>query len=100
MSDTTTAVPSAESEHAANVVTITINDVSKPIHRGNQTVEALKKLGGIPLADELEQLIKGKLTPLADDGRVPIKGEEIFVSHPKDSGSSHPVNAQREGSRR
>jgi hypothetical protein len=100
MSDTKTVVPAAASEHAANVVTITINDVSKPIHRGKQTVEDLKKLGGVPLADELEQLIKGTLTPLADDGRVIIKGEEIFVSHPKDSGSSHPVNSLCEGGRR
>src|SRR5437762_10149354 len=100
MSDTRTAVPGAASEHAENVVTITINDVPKTIHRGNQKVEDLKKLGGVPLADELEQLINGKLTPLTDDGRVTVKGEEVFVSHPKDSGSSHPVARHCEGSNR
>lgn len=100
MSNTRTAGPEAASEQAANVVTITINDVSKSIHRGNQKVEDLKSVGGVPLADELEQLINGKLTPLADDGRVTIKGEEIFVSHPKDSGSSYPVNCRSEGSHR
>jgi len=73
-----------------SVVTITINDVPRSIHRGRQTVSDLKTLGEVPQADELEQLIKGKLTPLTDDGAVTIKGEEVFVSHPKDSGSSSP----------
>ena len=70
-------------------MTIIINGVEKPVHRGRQTVKDLKILGGVPEADELEQVIKGKLTPLADDGAVTIKGDEEFVSHPRDSGSSH-----------
>jgi hypothetical protein len=69
-------------------VHITINGVSKLIHRGHQTVVNIKKLGGIPLADELEQLIDGKLTPLADDGAVTIKGGEVFMSHVRSGGSS------------
>lgn len=70
------------------IVTITINSKPKEIHRGHQTVAAIKKLGDVPAADELEQVIQGKLTPLPDDGTVTIKGGEVFISHPRDSGSS------------
>jgi hypothetical protein len=69
-------------------VKITINKVVKLIHRGRHTVVEIKKLGDIPLADELEQLIDGKLTPLPDDGSVTIKGGEIFMSHVRSGGSS------------
>jgi hypothetical protein len=69
-------------------VHITINGVSKLIHRGRRTVVEIKTLGGVPLADELEQLIDGKLTPLPDDGGVTIKGGETFMSHVRSGGSS------------
>lgn len=69
-------------------VHITINGVPRLIHRGRRTVVEIKKLGEVPLADELEQLIDGKLTPLPDDGTVTIKGKEVFVSHVRSGGSS------------
>jgi hypothetical protein len=69
-------------------VKISINGVSKVIRRGRHTVVEIKKLGEVPLADELEQLIDGKLTPLPDDGTVTIKGREVFVSHVRSGGSS------------
>src|SRR5437867_8411974 len=43
-------------------VHITVNGASKLIHRGRQTVAEIKTVGGVPLADELEQLAEGKLT--------------------------------------
>lgn len=70
------------------MVTITVNNEPKEIHRGRQTVAEIKKAGGVLLTDELEQIISGKLTPLPDDGAVTIKGGEVFISHPRDSGSS------------
>jgi hypothetical protein len=69
-------------------VHITINGVTKLIHRGRQTVADIKTVGGVPAADELEQVINGKLTPLSDDGAVTIKGGEIFMSHVRSGGSS------------
>lgn len=74
--------------HGNEAVSISVNGVTKQIHRGSQTVAEIKTLGGVALADDLEQVIDGKLTPLTDEGRVTIKGGEMFVSHPKDSGSS------------
>jgi hypothetical protein len=69
-------------------VHITINGVSKTIHRGRQTVSDIKTVGGVPQADELEQVIAGKLTPLPDGGAVTIKGGEVFMSHVRSGGSS------------
>ncbi len=70
------------------LVTITVDTKPYKIHRGHQTVAAIKTLAGVPLAYELEQLTGGKLTPLPDDGAVTLKGGEVFLSHPKDGGAS------------
>jgi hypothetical protein len=77
-----------EPEHGPEVH-ISINGHDYRIHRGSRTVAEIKALGGVPAADDLDQIVNGQLTPLADDGRVTIKGGEKFVSHPKDSGASH-----------
>ncbi len=70
-------------------VTITINTKEKTIHRGRNTVAEIKTLGGIAQADVLEESVNGKpLTPLDDNGAVTIKGGEVFMSHPRDGGSS------------
>jgi hypothetical protein len=71
-------------------VTIYFSDpaVAKQIHRGSREVAEIKTVGSIPLADDLEQLLNGKLELLDDNGRVTIKGGEHFYGHPKDSGSS------------
>jgi len=69
-------------------VTITVNNVPRLIHRGRRTVAEIKTVGGVPQADDLAQVIDGKLVPLPDDGAVTIKGREVFVSHPKDSASA------------
>jgi hypothetical protein len=78
-----------EREHRQDTVSIKINDKPVDIHRGRQTVAEIKRLGGVPAADELAQATEGQpLKPLADDGSVVIKGGEEFVSYPKDSSSS------------
>lgn len=70
------------------VVPIVVNNVTREIHRGSQTVSEIKRVGEVPQADDLNQSIDGKLEQLPDDGRVTIKGHEIFVSQPKSGGSS------------
>ena len=69
-------------------VSIKINGADKQIHRGHQTVAEIKAVGSVPVADELDQVIKGVITPLPDNGAVVLKGGEVFVSHPRDSSSS------------
>ena len=69
-------------------VTVTINSVARAIHRGRQSVADIKAAGSVALADVLEQVIDGVLTPLANDGSVTIKGGEAFISHVADGGSA------------
>jgi hypothetical protein len=70
------------------LVEIHINRKPYQITRGRHTVAEIKKLGGVNSADELEELINGKLDPLADDAYVLIKGCEQFFSHKRDGSSS------------
>ena len=69
-------------------VTIHINHKPYEVLPGVHTVAELKTIAGVPLAHDLEQVIDGKLTPLADDGKVEICGGEQFISHVKDGSSS------------
>lgn len=73
---------------ANSKVNITVNDTERSIHRGRQTVVEIKTVGEVPLNHALEQIIDGKIIPLNDNGSVVIKGGEVFISHPKDGGSS------------
>lgn len=74
--------------HSREIVTIKVNTIDRDIHRGRQPVSEIKRVGEVPLADELAQVVDGKLVPLDDNGAVTIKGGEVFVSHPRDSSSS------------
>lgn len=73
---------------AGPIVDIMVNGVEFEIHRGRRTVAEIKEVGGVLRADELEQIVDGKLIPLDDDGAVTIKGGEQFVSHPRDSAAA------------
>lgn len=79
-------------EHSTDVrrdtVDIMINGVEFEIHRGRRTVAEIKEVGDVLRADELEQIVDGKLIPLDDDGAVTVKGGEQFVSHPRDSAAA------------
>ena len=70
------------------VVEIKINNNEHKIKPGVHTVTELKQLANVPAAHELEQLIDGKLVPLADNAKVEIKGCEQFFSHVRDGASS------------
>jgi hypothetical protein len=71
------------------IVKIKIDNTTYDIPKGLITVAALKTLAGIPASKELEQVVDGVLTPLADDASVRIHGGEIFISHARRGGSSH-----------
>lgn len=59
------------------------------IHRGSQTVSAIKKACGVPQTDVIELIGEnGQLQPLDDNGSVTIKGGEKFISHKRGGGSS------------
>lgn len=71
-----------------HLVSIHVNNVERKISRGKHTVAEIKKVGQVPVAHDLEELIDGKLVPLDDNGTVLIKGCEQFFSHVKDGSSS------------
>lgn len=77
-----------QESHCAPAVAIHVNNEKVLLHRGLYAVATLKKLSGVPLADDLDELVGTKLKPIPDDGTVHIEGCEIFISHVKDGGSS------------
>jgi hypothetical protein len=68
-----------ENDHGNNIVTIFINDIPISIHRGNQTVAAIKIAGNVPSTDILF-LMPNYESELKDNGSIVIKGEERFKS--------------------
>lgn len=83
-----TTIQKTDHPQQGQIVKITVNRVTYEIHRGRQTVKAIKELANIALADQLELVACGYLEPLSDDGVVTLKGGEVFLSHPRDGGSS------------
>ena len=71
-----------------NQVAIHINGKVIKITKGNHSVSEIKTIGEVPVLHELEEVIQGKLSPLADDAIVLIKGGEKFFSHVRDGSSS------------
>lgn len=80
--------PANDTQNQRRLVEISINGIKHQITRGRHSVAEIKKLGSVPLADDLEEVVQGQLKPLPDDGYVEIRGEEMFVSHPKSGSSS------------
>jgi hypothetical protein len=80
-------MPQPES-HGESEVAVSIDGVSKKIHRGSHTVAELKRLLGVDPLLDLDQEVGGVLTPLTNEQRVTIKGGEIFFSHARTGGSS------------
>jgi len=70
------------------MVTIQVNTKEISIRRGAHAVSEIKKLGGVPQADELDQQVDGTMVPLDQGGKVVIKGGEVFVSFPATGTSS------------
>lgn len=74
--------------HCEPRVKVPFNNKEVFVHAGELSVETLKRLAGIPLTDDLDQLVGSKIVPLPDNGQVHLTGCEIFLHHPKDGGSS------------
>jgi hypothetical protein len=74
--------------HDCPTVRIHVNNKEVFLHPGRYALATLKKLSMVPLADDLDELVKCELKPLPDDGHVHIEGREVFVSHVKNGGSA------------
>jgi len=74
--------------HCETRVGVPFNNKEVFVHIGELSVETLKRLAGVPLTDDLDQLVGSKIVSLPDNGKVHIAGCEVFLHHPKDGGSS------------
>ena len=74
-------------EHGPNVE-VTVDGVTKSVHRGHWIVSEFKQAVGVDPAKALDELIGGELKPLQGTDKVVIKGGEKFVSHARDGASS------------
>ncbi|MGO9292256.1 MAG: hypothetical protein ACLP66_03360 [Polyangia bacterium] len=70
------------------LVTIYVDDKEFQIAPGTHTVVEVKNLGGVPLADQLQQEKDGGLIKLDQNGSMTICGNERFVSFAATGGSS------------
>jgi len=69
-------------------VEVTVDRKKHKVAAGTRTVAAFKAEVRVDAAKELEEIVDGKLVPLADDAKITIKGGEVFVSHVRRGGSS------------
>jgi len=69
-------------------VSVTVDGNKITLHRGHYTVAEFKQAVGVDAAKELDEIIKGEITPLDDTGKIVLKGGEVFISHARTGGSS------------
>jgi hypothetical protein len=75
-------------KHHPHLVTVTVDTLPKQVRPGRYVVNAFKRAVGVDPNYELEEVVNGKLVPLADDAHIHIKGGESFVSHVRGGASS------------
>jgi len=71
-----------------HLVTVVVDGRKHQVKPGKYVVAEFKRLVGVPPAKELDEVIDGKLTPLADGATIKIEGHEVFVSHERTGGAS------------
>ena len=69
-------------------VQVTVDGVAKLIKKGKYVVSEFKLEVGVAPDLELDQVVDGVFQPLDDNAEIHIKGEEVFVSHVRQGGSS------------
>ena len=70
------------------IVTIYVDDKPVKIHRGSQTIAAIKQEAGVALADQLQLETGDGLQKLDQNGSITLKGDERFQSFPATGKSS------------
>jgi hypothetical protein len=77
-------------DHGDHCRTVEIHVNNHPVflQPGRYDVPTLKRVAGVPQAEELEELVDCKLKPVPDDATIPIQGCEVFISHVREGGAS------------
>lgn len=71
-----------------HLVCVTVDGEEKQVRAGRYRVIVFKRAVGVDPTYELEELLGGKLVPLADDAHIRIRGGESFISHVRGGASS------------
>lgn len=79
-----------DSDHTPHLHKVEVSVDTKPRHLdpGTYEVATFKDLVKVPPDKELDEVLNGALTPLADTAPVTIQGGEQFFSHVRRGGSS------------
>lgn len=64
-----------------HLVEVFVDRIAKRVQAGPYRVSVFKHDVGVPSEKELDQIIKGVITPLDDNATIVIAGGEVFVSH-------------------
>lgn len=75
-------------DDCCRTVEIHVNNEGVFLQPGEYDVPTFKKVAGVPQAEDLDELVRCKLVPIADGGKIRIEGCEVFISHVKDGGAS------------
>jgi hypothetical protein len=75
-------------ESRSHLVVVIVDGHRHEVKAGRYVVAEFKRLTSVPAAKELDEVVDGKLTPLADDATIKIEGHEVFISHERTGGAS------------
>ena len=76
------------SKDSEKKVKIDVDNHPKHVAPGTYVVSIFKDLVDVPADKDLDQVIEGNLTTLADTASITIVGGEVFFSHVRRGGSS------------
>jgi len=88
MSDTQAAAEAEKKEHPEKKVRVTVDGKPHEVRPGTYVVSEFKKEVRVDPSLELDQVINGQFIPLDNNATIEIKGDEVFVSHVPQGGSS------------
>lgn len=75
-------------EHGNNLVTVTIDQASKDIHRGNYRLDDLKAALGVSPERDLDIIEDGKLRAMQPGEKTTVREGMEFVSRQQAGGAS------------
>lgn len=81
-------VPSGAKAPGHHTVEVVVDRHPKKVQAGPYRVAVFKHEVGVPPEKELDQIIKGVITPLDDNATILIAGGEKFISHERTGAAS------------
>jgi hypothetical protein len=83
-----TPIDESDKRPKPHLVEVTVDRHPKRVEAGPYRVSVFKHQVGVPPEKELDQIIKGIITPLDDNATIVIAGGEKFISHERTGAAS------------